>query len=105
MENESETDMKMVVKVQLEIVDNNVVAGYACGKRNRDFYLIKLILEQTFVTNIKQETDKEFTSAENISRHIEGFTSWTFSPEQNDHRVPIEMQFPFFFFRDAQESC
>ena len=47
----------------------------------------------------------KFTSAARISRHIEGFTSWTFSPKQNNHRVPIEMQFLFFFLRDAQESC
>ena len=41
MEIESKTDLKIVVKVELEVVDNNVVAGYACGgKRNRDSCLM-----------------------------------------------------------------
>ena len=36
----SKTDLNIVVKVKLEVVDDDVAAGYVCGKRNRDSSLM-----------------------------------------------------------------
>ena len=40
VEDESETHLKIVVKIEWEAGDNDIVAGYACGKRNQDSCLI-----------------------------------------------------------------
>lgn len=53
-------------------------------------------------TEDKRQKQKTKSHAARALRHIEGFASCTFGPQQNNHRITIEMQLLFFLLRDAK---